>query len=159
MRRGARFVIIQSFALWLCLCLICLCCTGLTQGECVARHALSHLGVPYRLGFAGPDAYDCSGLIRHCFAREGFDIPHSAKHIGALAGYREITDPAALMTGDIVCFDTVDDADPSDHVGVYLGGGQFVHASSARGAVVVSDLAGYYLERFTGARRVAQVWF
>ena len=52
-------------------------------------------------------------------------------------------------------FDTVTDNDPSDHAGIYLGGGWFIHASSGQGKVVVSNLAsGYYNRVFSWGRRV-----
>ena len=159
MRRLACFVHTLTVALSLCLALTCLCCTGYTQGERVALHALRHLDIPYVLGQAGPLAYDCSGLIKHCFAREGVALPHSAQEIGTAGDWPYISEIARLLPGDIVCFDTVKDADPSDHVGIWLGGNRFVHASSAKGAVVISEMEGYYLEKFTGARRIARVYF
>ena len=159
MYKGTRLVLVTTVALGLCLALVCLLFTGLTQGERVAMHALRHLGLPYVLGSAGPNSYDCSGLIKHCLAREGIELPHSAELIGTNEAYRKLTDPRALLVGDIVCFDTVRDADPSDHVGIWLGANQFVHASSGKGEVTVSALEGYYLERFTGARRYLQVYF
>ena len=159
MRRAALFHILLNAALWLAFALVALGAAGLTQGERVALHALEHLGAPYKYAARGPDAFDCSGLAVHCLGREDIALPRSAKDIGGNERYRQITDVRRLMTGDLVCFDTVRDRDPYDHVGFYLGGGQFVHASSAKGQVIVSDLDGYYLDHFTGARRAAQVWF
>ena len=60
----------------------------------------------------------------------------------------------ALLSGDMLCFDTVRDSDPSDHVGFYMGGNMFVHASSSKHQVTVSALEGFYLEKCTGARRL-----
>ena len=155
MRRAARFFLWQSAVLALCLALAGTVCAGLTQGEVVALRALEHLGKPYVFGATGPDSFDCSGLVMYCLGPEGFRFPaHSAELIGTDARYRHIADPRGLLAGDVVCFDTVRDRDPSDHMGFYLGGGQFVHASST-GRVIVSDLDGYYLEKFTGARRYA----
>ena len=57
-----------------------------------------------------------------------------------------------------MCFDTVQDKDPSDHMGIYVGANRFVHASST-GQVMISELTDYYLERFSGARRYARVYF
>ncbi len=159
MRRRTRFRLLFNAALSACLVLIVYATSGLTQGEIVAMHALSHLEAPYVYGKAGPDSFDCSGLVIHCLKPEDIRLPRSALEIGADGRFRKIDDPGRLMVGDVLCFDTVRDSDPSDHVGFYLGGGQFVHASSAKGKVVVSDLADFYLDKFTGARRVAQVWF
>ncbi len=157
-RRKARFFLIQTVALWLCLTLICLTCSGLTQGEVVVLRALKELGKPYVLGAAGPDKFDCSGLVMYCLTPEGFEFPqHAAAVIGTDERFPLITEPRDLLAGDVVCFDTVKDYDPSDHMGFYIGGNQFVHASST-GEVKISALEGYYLERFTGARRYAQVY-
>ena len=159
MRRKTRFRLLFCAAIAVCFIPVAFCASGLTQGEVVCLHALRHLDAPYVFGTAGPDQFDCSGLVLHCLKRDGVKLPHSAKDIGGDGRYRQIMDVRALLPGDLVCFDTVRDNDPYDHVGFYLGGGQFVHASSAKGKVVVSELADYYLDKFTGARRVAQVWF
>ena len=159
MHRAARFILIHIVALWLRLLLVCLAGTGLTQGERVALRALEHLGKPYALGARGPERFDCSGLVMYCLEPEGFTFPlHSAEEIGTDERYPFITCPGALLTGDVVCFDTVQDRDPSDHMGFYIGGNQFVHASST-GEVKISALEDYYLECFTGARRYVSVYF
>ena len=60
-----------------------------------------------------------------------------------------------LERGDLVCFDTVVDNDLSDHVGIYLGKGWFIHASSVAKMVIVSDLStGYYNRVFSWGRRI-----
>ena len=156
--RKARFFLIQTTALWLCLALICLTCSGLTQGEVVVLRAKEHLGKPYLLGAAGPDKFDCSGLVMFCLSPEGFEFPyHAAAVIGTDEAFTLIESPRELLVGDVVCFNTVRDNDPSDHMGFYIGGNQFIHASST-GEVKISDLKDYYLDRFTGARRYAQVY-
>ena len=157
--RKARFFLIQTVALWLCLVLISMTCTGFTQGEVVALRALTHLGKPYVLGAAGPDKFDCSGLVMYCLGPEGFEFPvHAAALIGTDENYPLIENPHDLLVGDVVCFDTVRDSDPSDHMGFYIGGNQFVHASST-GMVRINALEDFYLENFTGARRYAQVYY
>jgi len=57
----------------------------------------------------------------------------------------------------VICFDTVQDRDPSDHMGFWIGGNRFVHASST-GEVKISALEDFYLEKYTGARRYVQVY-
>lgn len=156
--RKARFFLIQTVALWLCLMLIVLTCSGLTQGEVVVMRALEHLGKPYVLGAAGPDRFDCSGLVMYCLGPEGFEFPyHSAEIIGTDERYPLIASPHELLPGDVICFDTVRDRDPSDHMGFWIGGNRFVHASST-GEVKISALEDFYLEKFTGARRYVQVY-
>ena len=158
MHKKARFILVQTTVLALCLTLLGALCSGFTQGEIVALRALEHLGKPYVFGATGPDSFDCSGLVMYCLAPDGFEFPvHSAELIGTDERYRYIAEPRRLLTGDIVCFDTVRDRDPSDHMGIYLGGNRFVHASST-GEVMISALEDYYLEKFTGARRYARVY-
>lgn len=125
-----------------------------TQGEIVAERALEYLDVPYVLFRKDPKAFDCSGFLVYLFDAEGIALPHSAEQIGTNEEYALIEEINNLKTGDIVCFDTVDDRDPSDHVGIYLGKNQFIHASSVYGKVVISEIADTYLETFTGARRI-----
>lgn len=146
---------ILSLLLFLCMLLA----SGPTRGERIAMDALKYLDAPYVFGSAGPETFDCSGLLVHCFRKQGVILSHSAEIIGTDSGSRPISNPALLCTGDIVCFDTVSDSDPSDHVGIWLGGNRFVHASSGKGKVMISELDGYYLERFTGARRVLCPYF
>ncbi len=119
--------------------------------------AYEQLGDPYVYASAGPDAFDCSGLTTYCFKKvTGITLGRSAKAQGYDNSYQKISDIANLQKGDIVCFDTnVSDEDLSDHVGIYIGGGRFIHASSSGGEVMVSSLAsGYYRSAFSWGRRV-----
>lgn len=159
MHRRALFIFLVSAVLTACLALTCVLRSGPTQAERIVERGLSNLGAPYVLGACGPDAFDCSGFVRWCLLPDGVELPHSAEEIGAQGSWASIHDLRRLSPGDILCFDTVIDDDPSDHVGIYMGGGAFVHASSAKGEVVVSRLEGYYLERFTCARRIAWRYF
>ena len=121
--------------------------------ERAISYAQSCLDLKYKLGEAGPDRYDCSGLVKMSYAACGKSMPHSAEKIGNNGWWLKITSAGALRRGDIVCFDTEDDDDLSDHVGIYLGDGTFIHASSGKGKVVISELKDYYAEHFSWARR------
>ena len=150
--RRTCLIYILTVQLALGLVLICLMFTGLTQGERLALDALGQLGKPYVLGARGPKTYDCSGLVIDCAQVEGVqDLPHAAVELYELGLF---IPRWALLPGDMVCFDTVNDGDFCDHVGIYLGGNRFVHASSAKGEVVITELSGYYHEHYTGARRL-----
>ena len=71
--------------------------------------------------------------------------------------YPKITSISDLRRGDLVFFNTISDNDLSDHAGIYLGAGYFIHASSGQGRVVISTLAsGYYNRVFSWGRRVLQ---
>lgn len=119
--------------------------------------AMEQLGKPYVYATRGPGSFDCSGLTLYCF-REVANIAlgRSAQSQGYNEKYPRITSVSDLKQGDVVCFDTeTNDSDLTDHVGIYLGDGKFIHASSAKGEVVVSSLSsGYYRRTFTWARRL-----
>jgi cell wall-associated NlpC family hydrolase len=118
----------------------------------VIAAATAKLGRPYILGSAGPNSYDCSGLTRYAYKTVGITLPHSAYLVGY--NYGRKVSQSSLQRGDIVCFNTVADSDLSDHVGIYIGGGSFIHASSGQGKVVISSLSGYYARTFSWGRSV-----
>lgn len=119
--------------------------------------ALAQLGKPYVYATRGPNSFDCSGLTLYCF-REVADITlgRSAQSQGYNERFPKIERISDLQRGDIVCFNTEEtDSDLTDHVGIYLGDGKFVHASSARGEVIISTMSsGYYRRVFTWGRRL-----
>ena len=119
----------------------------------IPKLALSLIGAPYRLG--GEDArsgFDCSGLVQLVF-REAAHLT-LPRDTAALSQSGQPVDRDALETGDLVFFNTQDR--PASHVGIYLGDGRFVHASSSSsGSVMLSSLSdAYWAARFDGARRV-----
>lgn len=156
--RRSRLILITTRILFFLL-FLCTLLPTLTRSERIALDALSHLEAPYVLGSAGPKKFDCSGLVLHCYKPFGISLPHSAKDIGTDERHMAIYSPDALRVGDIVCFDTVADSDPSDHVGIWLGNNRFVHASSGKEKVIISELNDYYLERFTCGRRLLSPYF
>ena len=115
------------------------------------RTALAARGVPYVWGGATLRGLDCSGLVLNIARRFGVRLPHSA----ALQWKRGIPVARdALTPGDLVFFANTYKPGIS-HVGVYVGGGKFVHASSGRGRVTVSSLREpYYAWKYAGARRL-----
>ena len=125
-----------------------------TKAEQVIALAKEFKGCPYVVGGTGPSKFDCSGLTYYCYKKVGVKLARSAQSQGYNNGQK--LSKSELKAGDIVCFNTnPDDDDLSDHVGIYLGGGQFIHASSAAGKVIVSTLSsGYYARVFSWGRRV-----
>ena len=109
MRKKALLINIVTIRLALCLVVITLLFTGLTQGERMVMHALSHQGAPYVFNTQGPDRFDCSGLVLHVAAGEGIaDLPHAAKelyHLG-LPGESDI-DGWIDRANDLRCRDVV----------------------------------------------------
>ena len=114
--------------------------------------ALRFLGTPYVFGGTSVYGFDCSGYTQHVFAMLGVRIPRTAD-----AQYYAGMYPAGgIRTGDLVFFQTYEPG-PS-HVGIYLGGGHFVHASSSHGVMVSSLFDSYWAARYLGAKRVLGVY-
>jgi len=113
----------------------------------LVRFARRYLGVRYVYGGVSPrTGFDCSGFTRFVYAHFGIALPHFAA--GQFALGRSVS-RTALRPGDLVFFDGL------GHVGLYLGGGLFIHAPHTGARVEISSLSGWYLARFDGARRVA----
>lgn len=119
----------------------------------ILSKAQSFRGVRYRWGASSRSATDCSGFTSQVFKSQGFRLPRTSaeqSQVGAKVSRGE------LKKGDLVFFRTRRGVRVS-HVGIYMGNGRFIHASSGGGHVQVNSLAdGYYHERFVGARRVAK---
>lgn len=120
--------------------------------ETVIASAEAKLGLPYVLNEEGPDAYDCSSLVQACFADAGVALPRNSAEIGYM-DMAKVTETGALLRGDIVCWDTVQDQDLTDHMGIYLGGGSVLHASTGRKKVVIDPMEGYFTEHFSWGLR------
>ncbi len=119
----------------------------------IVRSAYSYRGTPYRYGGSARGGFDCSGFTSYLYRQKGVNLPHSAR---AQATMGQEVDKANLKAGDLVFFHTVTPG--ISHVGMYVGDGKFVHASSRRsGGVRVDSLnSGYYNQRFRGARRYSK---
>lgn len=114
--------------------------------------ALEYRGIPYRNGGSTPEGFDCSGLVQFVFARHGVRLPREVRD---QYGVGRAVDRDEVQPGDLVFFDTLEGG-PS-HVGIALGGDQFVHAPSSRGVVRVERYTvEYWKRRWLGARRVAE---
>jgi cell wall-associated NlpC family hydrolase len=107
--------------------------------------AMQYLGVPYRWGGASPSGFDCSGLVMYAFAQAGVGLPHSSY---AQYGMGSPVPRSDLQPGDLVFFDGL------GHVGIYVGGGSFIHAPHTGTVVQISSLSGWYASAYVGARRV-----
>jgi cell wall-associated NlpC family hydrolase len=116
----------------------------------VAGTALSLRGKPYRNGGSDPSGFDCSGFVRYVFSQHGVNMPRTVSDL--FRSGRQVT-ANQLEPGDLVFFTTV--APGASHVGIAIGGDEFVHAPSSTGEVRVERLsASYWSTRFVGARRV-----
>ncbi|MCA1558763.1 MAG: C40 family peptidase [Acidobacteria bacterium] len=122
------------------------------DGYTIAGMALSLRGAPYRDGGADPSGFDCSGFITYVFGQHGIAIPRTVT-LQFAAG--ESVQRDELRAGDLVFFSTT--APGPSHVGMLIGGDEFVHAPSTRGEVRVERLQStYWAQRFIGARRLVR---
>ena len=107
---------------------------------------MSQLGTPYVWGGASPGGFDCSGLVMWAYAQVGVSLPHSSY---AQYGYGVPVSRDQLQAGDLVFFDGL------GHVGIYIGGDQFVHAPHTGDVVKISSLSeSWYASTYVGARRI-----
>jgi cell wall-associated NlpC family hydrolase len=107
--------------------------------------AMQYLGTPYVWGGASPSGFDCSGFVMYVYAQMGVSLPHSS-YAQYGAGVPVSFDQ--LQAGDLVFFDGL------GHVGLYVGGGMFIHSPHTGDVVKVSSLSGWYSSSFVGARRI-----
>ncbi len=120
--------------------------------QALLQRAMGLLGTPYRWGGTSPDSgFDCSGLVNYVFRTTlGIELPRVSRE---MASNGEKVERAALTAGDLVFFGRR--GTRVDHVGIYVGDGQFVHAPRSGRDVTVSRLdTGYWANRFLQARRV-----
>lgn len=121
-----------------------------TDGYALSSTALSLRGAPYRNGGIDPNGFDCSGFVRYVYQQHGVPMPRAVREQFQVGNSVERD---RLEAGDLVFFSTV--APGASHVGIMIGGDQFIHAPSERGVVRVENLgASYWASRFVGAKRV-----
>ena len=115
--------------------------------------AKSLLGKSYVWGAQGPSTFDCSGFTYYVFKNAAnITLPRVSQDQSSYGTY---VSKSNLKVGDLVFFDTngANDGNVS-HVGIYLGNNQFIHASSSKGKVVISEMSSYYSGAYVNARRV-----
>ena len=120
------------------------------KGGTVVETAKNYIGYRYVYGASGPNSFDCSGFTSYVFKLHGVSLSRTAK--GQYSNGTAVA-RADLQPGDLVMFG------PSlsgiNHVGIYIGGGQIVHAANpSRGVTIDTINSGYYNNNYVGARRV-----
>jgi cell wall-associated NlpC family hydrolase len=115
----------------------------------VIATAKKYIGVPYVWGGTSPAGFDCSGFVQFVFRQHGITLPRTSKE-QYTAG--KSIKKSELKPGDLVFFAT--DYSTVNHLGIYIGDGQFIHASSSKGITISSMSNSYWLPRYYGARRV-----
>ena len=123
------------------------------KGQEIVDFALQYVGYPYVYGGSSPKGFDCSGFTRYVYSQFGYSINRTASNQmdnGTSVSMSE------LEPGDLVFFKRSGSGSKrASHVGIYIGGNQFVHASTARVGVIVSGLdEAYYTSGFVGGRRL-----
>ncbi|HEU4449380.1 MAG TPA: NlpC/P60 family protein [Gaiellaceae bacterium] len=108
--------------------------------------AMQYLGVPYLWGGASPSTgFDCSGFSMYVYAQVGVSLPHNA---AMQYGYGTPVSRSELQPGDLVFFNGL------GHMGIYIGGGQFIHSPHTGDVVKISSMTGWYASTYVGARRL-----
>lgn len=117
----------------------------------IIAEAKSHLGTPYVYGGSSPSGFDCSGFVYYVFRQCGYSVTRTATTQNRDGYYVSRSD---LQPGDIIIFYN-GSISGIGHSGIYIGDGQFIHASSGGGRVMISSLSeSYYNARFYSARRI-----
>jgi cell wall-associated NlpC family hydrolase len=117
-----------------------------SAGAQAAQIALGEQGIPYVFGGSSPSGFDCSGLVMWAYGQLGISLPHFT---GSLWNSGTHVSQDQLEPGDLVFFHG------ESHVGIYIGGGQFVHAPHTGDVVKVSSLSeSWYSGGYDGAVRI-----
>ena len=118
------------------------------KGATVVETAKKYIGCSYVYGASGPSSFDCSGFTSYVFKQHGISLNRTAagQYSNGVAVSRD-----QLQPGDLVMFGK----SGINHVGIYIGGGQIVHAANkSRGVTTDTINSGYYNNNYVGARRV-----
>ena len=122
-----------------------------TDGKKIVDEALKHVGKTYTYGASGPNAFDCSGFSSYVYRQVGYSLPHSSNTQGTMGSY---VSKDLLSPGDLVFFSNRSDRS-INHVGIYIGNNNFVHAATTSKGVRVDSLtSNYYVNHYVTARRV-----
>ncbi len=122
----------------------------LEPNQDIYKYAIGLLGTKYRFGGDDIQGIDCSSFVQHVFELAGYKMPRTARE-QALYGY--FISRENLKPGDLLFFATY--AKYPSHVGIYIGNGKMIHASSRGGKVEVTNInQDYYVRRFLFAKRI-----
>ena len=122
-----------------------------SKGEEVIAYAKNYLGCKYVYAGSGPSVFDCSGFTMYVYKHFGYSMGHSAVTQAYIGTY---VPRNSLKAGDLVIFNNQSNTSIG-HVGIYVGNGNFIHASSGSGKVIISSLSNaYYNARYVTGRRI-----
>jgi cell wall-associated NlpC family hydrolase len=127
-----------------------------TLRDSVVQFARAQVGVRYKRGGTSPEkGFDCSGLIKYIMDAFHAEVPRTARQ-QAGAGLALSRDTSGLLPGDVLTFAKTKKSAVS-HVGIYIGDGKYIHASTKAGRVIESKIDRPYsplIKMWKGARRV-----
>lgn len=118
-------------------------------GHRILASAMGQLGMPYRYGGRGPDAFDCSGLVHFSHAAQGVAVPRTTHEQFDAARPVRLDQ---VVAGDLLFFRF--EGPKVSHVAIYAGDGRFVHAPQSGRAVETRPLDAWYRQRLVGAGRL-----
>lgn len=123
--------------------------TQTSKASAIIATAKKYIGVKYVYGGTSPSGFDCSGFVQYVFAKNGISLPRVSRDqfkAGTSVSFKN------LKPGDLVFFSIAKNK-VVDHVGIYVGNGQFINASSSKG-VTIYPLGPYWQSAFVGGKRV-----
>lgn len=130
-----------------------------TLRDSVVQMARAQIGTRYRFGGESPDkGFDCSGLVAYVMSALDLRVPRTAKQ-QARQGLAVSKDTSRLLPGDLLTFGKTKKSAVS-HVGIYVGGGRYIHASSVAGKVIESSIDRPFsplIKIWRGARRIVSL--
>ncbi len=120
----------------------------------IQKEAIKHIGVRYVMGGTSPRGFDCSGFTQYVFRKCGISLERTCE---GQIGQGTVISKEELQCGDLVFFDRTDGTrDLVTHVGIYLGDGKLIHASSSKGIRIVELESEYYVNHYLCSRRIIQ---
>ena len=119
-----------------------------SSAQALIDFAKTKMGCKYVRGGKGPDTFDCSGFVYYCLNHSGYKIKYMTSRQWAKCDLPKVSSMSDMKPGDIICYSP-------NHVGIYIGGGQMIDASSSNGMVVQRSCdTSYWRSHFICARRV-----
>lgn len=119
------------------------------SAEAIIATAKQYIGVPYVWGGSTPSGFDCSGYVQYVFGKHGISLPRTSAQQYTVGVW---VSKSNLRPGDLVFYNT--SGSGVSHLGIYIGNGQFIHASSSKGVMISEMSNSYWSARYYGARRI-----
>lgn len=122
-------------------------------GQQLVDYAKNFMGIKYVWGGNGPNSFDCSGFTKYVYAHFGYTLNRTATD--QLSNGSKVASMSELQRGDLVFFNNGNTSKPVSHVGIYIGDGQFIHASTNAYQVQIDNLfSGYYSRVYVYGRHI-----